>query len=217
MDWPTVVLILGTLAILAAALVGGRMKATKDGVEFDSQGFLAWLTRAREQKVGTPAAAESAGERAGLRRDGQARDESRASATLADAVVKARGGKIPRARVLWVDDHPLNNLYERQALASLGIFADSYTTNNDAAHAMSLGAFDLVISDIGRDSGHESGWDLLRIFRARWPSVPFVFYVGDDSPAQRGRAAEEGAVGLTAKPDELMQVVVNGLAPSVRP
>lgn len=218
MDWPIVVLILGLVAIVAVTLVGGRMKATKEGMEYEAKGLLEWwLARAREQKGGPPAPAADAaddGKQRDLHRGRQARGQSRSSATLADAVVKARGTTIPRARVLWVDDHPLNNLFERQALASMGVFADSYTSNHDAEEAMGLGVFDLVISDIGRDGANETGWDLLRIFRQRWPSVPFVFYVGDDRREQRDLAVQQGATGLTAKPDELMHLVVAGLTSS---
>lgn len=207
MDWPTVVLILGVLGLVFVAVFGGRFKASKDGVEYvNEKGLLEWLGRAREQKgAPPPAAPESA-------RAGHAAPPPPAQPD-AQALGRQLGrGQVPRARILWVDDHPLNNLYERQALASLAIFADSYTTNAEGEAAMEAAGYDLVISDIARDNSDETGWDLLAVFRNRWPRVPFVFYAGHGAEDRRARAAREGARGVATLPDELISLVVDALS-----
>ncbi|HYH78735.1 MAG TPA: response regulator [Longimicrobium sp.] len=209
MDWPTVVLILGVLAIVAAALVGGRVKANKDGIEYDTEGLLKWLLRAEQEKgVAPPAAAEYAA-------SAQPAQAPPARVEVERAV--SRLGRPRVRRVLWVDDHPLNNVFERQALASLGIFTDSYTSNAEARAAMEAAGYDLVISDVSRDSGMESGWDLLADFRAHWPRVPFIFYAGNPGGERSERAAREGAQGITAFPNELLALVSKALSTTAAP
>ena len=41
------------------------------------------------------------------------------------------------ARVLWVDDHPENNTYERQAMLALGAFVDIAKSSTEARSMMS--------------------------------------------------------------------------------
>ena len=200
MEWTTVLLILGILAILGATVVGGKVKVSKDGLEYDAKGFLDWLSRAREEK-----AKQRPGSEAG--RSGRVPEP-----TPSDIVKNLERARIPRARVLWVDDHPINNVFERQALASVGIFADSFTRNREAEQAMGSVSYDLVISDIMRDGATESGWDLVAVFRSKWPRVPFLFYVGNVDHERRERAQREGARGITADPDELVSLVAQNLA-----
>jgi CheY-like chemotaxis protein len=197
MEWSTVVFVLGLVAILAVIVVGGRAKVGKGGIEIDTGGIREWLRKAQEEKK-APA--------------GQA---SRNKTPPAEAQELARAPapstKVPRARVLWVDDHPLNNIFERQALASAGIFADSYTTNEDAEQALDRVPYDLVISDIARDGRGELGWDLLDVVRRNRPATPFLFYVGSAGPERRAEAERRGASGMTADPGELMRLIAGAL------
>jgi len=97
---------------------------------------------------------------------------------------------------------PLNNQNERLALAELGLFVDAYTNNADALAALERGQYQLVISDIARRAGQESGLDLLKRIRGINPKMPFLFYVtkveGSDVP---------GAQGITNDPVELVTLV----------
>ncbi len=58
--------------------------------------------------------------------------------------------RLQGARILWVDDRPDNNRFERQALEALGIDIDLSTSTDDALGKIRRRSYDLIISDMGR-------------------------------------------------------------------
>ena len=58
---------------------------------------------------------------------------------------------LPRraARVLWVDDRPANNEYERKLLREHGIVFDNVVSTTEAIEQLGNEAYDLVITDLG--------------------------------------------------------------------
>ena len=83
---------------------------------------------------------------------------------------------IGNRKVLWVDDHPSNNIHEMKALSALGFSFTKALSNQEAVAALKSQHFDLIISDIGRDSG-ESGLDILREARELVADTAVIFYV----------------------------------------
>jgi hypothetical protein len=110
-------------------------------------------------------------------------------------------------QALWVDDHPDRNTAERFMLHSIGVFVDTAVANAPAlaklaAPGPSGSAWDVVISDIRRDSGTESGLDL----RGQTGGIPLLYYVGTlDGPTP------DGALGITNRPEELLHLVMDAL------
>ena len=85
-----------------------------------------------------------------------------------------RRRKLQQSIVLWVDDNPENNLYERRALEALGINIDLANDTQDALRKLAHKEYDLVISDRGRPSGKQAGYELLKLVRDSRNSVPFI-------------------------------------------
>src|SRR5262245_23892188 len=79
-------------------------------------------------------------------------------------------------RVLWVDDRPNNNVFERRAMQALGHNFEMAQDTTDAIQKLNDGDFDLVISDMSRPSGDKAGFELLSAVRKEWPSLPVIFY-----------------------------------------
>lgn len=111
-------------------------------------------------------------------------------------------------RVLWVDDQPSNNRYERRALESMGMVVDLSTSTDDALRTLRRGGYDVVISDMGRPEDPRAGYLLLRAMRDRGDRTPFVVYSSSDAPGHYDEAISEGAVGSTARPEELIDMVL---------
>jgi CheY-like chemotaxis protein len=112
--------------------------------------------------------------------------------------------------VLWVDDHPENNAWERRVLGSLGVrfLTVERTESAEASLAQESSAgrsFDLIISDIARDNADEDGILGLSRLRAAAPRTPIVFYVG----ALKGMGTPPGAFGITNDPEELLHLVLD--------
>lgn len=122
---------------------------------------------------------------------------------------KAR--RLASAQVLWVDDQPENNVYERRSMEALAInFAISRSTE-DALEKLAVDGFDLVISDMGRPGDGRAGYTLLEAMRQRGIDIPVVFYTGSGSPEHWAEARRRGALSSTNSPQALFQLVTSTL------
>lgn len=119
--------------------------------------------------------------------------------------------KIDGARVLWVDDHPQNNRYERQALEALGIRIDLSTSTDSALEMAGEAAYQLIISDMARPPDDRAGYTLLDALRRQRADVPVVLYTGTAKATDVAQARARGAAGQTASPRELIAIVTKTL------
>jgi CheY-like chemotaxis protein len=69
--------------------------------------------------------------------------------------------------------------------------------------------YDLVISDMGRPSSKQAGFELLKAIRDTGNDVPFVIYAGSNAPAHGVEARRRGAQGSTNDPSELFELVLD--------
>jgi CheY-like chemotaxis protein len=111
------------------------------------------------------------------------------------------------AKVLWVDDRPENNRFERQAMEALGASVTTCRSTEDALAALESSDFDVVISDMGRPEGERAGYDLLERKQERGDRTPFIVYSGSKREEHKREARRRGAVGATALPSELFSLV----------
>lgn len=90
----------------------------------------------------------------------------------------------PLERILWVDDHPEGNYYERESLQRL-VRIRTATSTAEALAVVREGAVDAVISDIVRaekgTTDVDAGWRLADAVHAIDPRLPIFFYAGEDS------------------------------------
>jgi CheY-like chemotaxis protein len=115
-------------------------------------------------------------------------------------------------RVLWVDDRPENNVYERQAFEAQGIEFSLSLSTNDAIEQLKVNKFAVIISDMGRKEGAQEGYVLLDKLRAQGDKTPFVIYAGSNLPEHKRRSRERGAVGCTNRANELFQMVMSAIS-----
>lgn len=119
-----------------------------------------------------------------------------------------------RNRILWVDDRPENNVYERQAFEAQGIEFSLALSTDEALEILKTNKFAAIISDMGRKEGPQEGYVLLEKLRAMGDQTPFMIYAASNLPEHKKMARERGAIGSTNRADELfrtvMGVVTNG-------
>jgi CheY-like chemotaxis protein len=144
-------------------------------------------------------------------------EEARAAAgAVANAATPQALRRLGEATVLWVDDHPDNNRYEREALESLGLRFVFSTSTDDALARTLQRSFDAVISDMKRPGDQAAGFTLLDALRKRGDQTPFIIYGYSKSPERVAEARSRGAVGLTNRPEELIAMVLKALGRGVR-
>jgi CheY-like chemotaxis protein len=119
--------------------------------------------------------------------------------------------RLQGSRILWVDDIPENNVFERQAIEALGIRIDISTSTDNAIAVMRNRSYDLVISDMGRPPDARAGYTLLDKLRGAGNRVPFIIYSGSRVPEHVREAREHGATGCTNVPQELVEMVTASL------
>lgn len=122
-------------------------------------------------------------------------------------------------RVLWVDDHPENNVYEIGALAKLQIEVETVRSTDEALARLAAPEgtpYDLVISDWSRSAEAPlAGLRLLAAMRQGGHGQPVVYYHGTFGAVARAALAASahaaGAQGEAVLPAELMALVLGAL------
>ncbi len=119
------------------------------------------------------------------------------------------------AHILWVDDHPENNIAERNILGSSFEMYVDIALSTDKAILMlqeknkSGEHYDVVISDMERDGKHKEGEQLLKMMRKKHKmDVPVIFYVGKYDPK---KGIPPYAFGMTSRPDHLLHYIMDAL------
>jgi CheY-like chemotaxis protein len=117
-------------------------------------------------------------------------------------------------QILWVDDRPDNNIYERRAFEAIGLKFTMSLNTNDALEHLSTRRFAAVISDMGRKEGPREGYVLLDAMRKRGDKTPLFFYATSNSPEHKLETRKHGGQGCTNNANELFSMVVQTLRPS---
>jgi CheY-like chemotaxis protein len=116
-----------------------------------------------------------------------------------------------RNRILWVDDRPENNVYERQAFESQGIEFSLALSTDEALEILNNNKYAAIISDMGRKEGEQEGYVLLEKIRKSGDKTPFFIYAGSNLPEHKKMAREKGAQGSTNQAQELYAMVMNAI------
>jgi CheY-like chemotaxis protein len=175
---------------------------------FKAGGFEASAKRMQAEAAAALAAAvalkpeEAAG-------PGSAPQDVRNTATVvAEAATPRVIRRTAGSKVLWVDDRPKNNVYERQALEALGVGFVLAQSTDEAIEKLARQKFDAIISDMGRPPDLQAGYTLLDQLRANGDRTPFIIYAGSRAAEHQAEARRRGAVGCTNHPSELLEMVL---------
>ncbi|SNS39809.1 MULTISPECIES: response regulator [unclassified Azospirillum] len=116
-----------------------------------------------------------------------------------------------RNHILWVDDRPQNNIYERKAFSELGIRFTLALSTDEALTEIENHRFAAIISDMGRQEGPREGYKLLDTLRQRGNQTPLFFYAGSNAPEHKKETEKHGGQGCTNNAQELFQMVTKSI------
>ncbi len=116
-------------------------------------------------------------------------------------------GESWKNRVLWVDDRPENNGYERQAFEAIGLKFTLALSTDEAFQQLSQRKNTAIISDMGRGEGPREGYVLLDRLRNQGDRTPLFFYASSNAPEHKRETAEHGGQGCTNNAQELFEIV----------
>jgi predicted ATPase/DNA-binding winged helix-turn-helix (wHTH) protein len=136
---------------------------------------------------------------------------TRAAGLVSNAITRGFLRQIGASTVLWVDDRPTNNQLERLGFEAFGISIVPSTSTADALDKLGRQSFDVIISDMGRPPDPRAGYSLLEKLLQSGNKTPFVIYTASPTPDHVLEARRRGALGCTARADELFQLVFHAL------
>ncbi|WP_207879917.1 response regulator [Pseudomonas sp. 32_A] len=115
-----------------------------------------------------------------------------------------------RARILLVEDNPVNQLVAKGMLAKLGCQVQLATQGAEALELLEQDEFDLVLMDCNMPV--MDGYEASRRIRqsGRWPDLPIVALTANAMPEERERCRTAGMNDYLAKPfrrEELLALV----------
>ncbi|RPJ55053.1 MAG: response regulator [Dehalococcoidia bacterium] len=139
-------------------------------------------------------------------------EKAREIANVVSQAVKPNSlRRLAEASVLWVDDNPTNNLYERKSLEALGVNFTISTNTDDALEKLRSYKYDVIISDMGRPPDKQAGYTLLAEKQKLGDKTPYIIYAGSNLPEHKAKAYQKGAIGSTNNPQELFQLVLGAI------
>lgn len=109
--------------------------------------------------------------------------------------------------LLWVDDHPDNNVHERQAFEAIGLHFTLAISTDEALQCLQSTHFVTILSDMSRREGPREGYRLLDLLRKQNTITPFFIYAGSNAPEHQREIIEHGGQGCTNNPQELFEMV----------
>ncbi|PKH55550.1 CadC family transcriptional regulator [Shewanella sp. Choline-02u-19] len=111
-------------------------------------------------------------------------------------------------RVLWVDDHPENNLAEKAYLEEKNIGVYNTVTSEEALMLLSMYHYQAVISDMGRHGDSLAGLKLLQAIRAAGYDTDFYLYTYVESPGVIDAIAQSGGQAVVIDSDALYELIL---------
>jgi len=174
-------------------------------------GFEASLKRKQAEVVAALSAAAASKPDGDKTRESVAKEAIIAADVVADVVTPRAIRRASRSTVLWVDDNPNNNSYERQALETLGVSFVLAISTDEALKKISRQRFDAIISDMGRPPDSRAGYTLLDKLRSSEDQTPFIIYASSRDPDHIAESRRHGAIGCTNNANELFEMVLSGL------
>ena len=120
-------------------------------------------------------------------------------------------GEVWKNRILWVDDRPQNNAYERQAFEAIGLKFTISLSTEEALQQISQRKYAAIISDMGRREGPREGYVLLDRLRKQGDRTPLFFYAASNAPEHKRETAEHGGQGCTNNAQELFEIVTRSV------
>ncbi|MEG1042321.1 MAG: response regulator, partial [Pseudomonas sp.] len=119
-------------------------------------------------------------------------------------------GSLSRARILLVEDNPVNQLVAKGMLAKLGCDVSVAAQGAEALEHLEQAPFDLVLMDCNMPV--MDGYEASRKIRqsGRWPHLPIVALTANALPEERERCRVAGMNDYLAKPfrrEELLALI----------
>ena len=137
----------------------------------------------------------------------------RAGTGGSDVRQRAAASRINGSLILWVDDHPDNDIYQRQALAELGV---KFVLAGNTQEAMSairarIPKIDVIVSNFRRSGDLQAGYSLLAAVLKVPEPPPYIIYSGTSNVTLVAEAKAKGAFGQASRAKDLFELIISAV------
>lgn len=147
---------------------------------------------------------------------GDAIDVSRIRSSVQRAFDPETADQLLGKSILWVDDNPRNNELAVRAFKRLQLEVEQVLSTDAALAALDRRRYSLIISDMGRGTNMQAGYDLLQAVRVRDKTIPVFIFASQDKPEYRAEAKRRGAQLSTNSVIELIDEAITYLSRAPR-
>src|SRR5262249_54072513 len=113
-------------------------------------------------------------------------------------------------RILWIDDHPANNITIERNLTSRGAQVAAALNIDEAVAKVPFLRPNVVVSDVERDGVEDAGFvDAERLRRHLGYEHPILFYTSHVGPEHQRRIRALAPASITVNGSELVEWIEN--------
>jgi CheY-like chemotaxis protein len=215
--WPACLIVFllifrGPLGNLINGIGTVTLDVSKDHWQFQLQqiarsasaaGFAAGVLRAQEGPVTQEQALQAS------------RNIGRSFASSAPATTDIPA--VLQGRILWVDEHPENNLWLSNAFQDLGIKVIQVASTAEAIDQLGQSAFDTVITSMTRGGDNEDGLKFIAALQKLGVKTPVIIYAARWAAQNKGQEQKFGVQAITNDPSVVYNVTIQDVRASQRP
>lgn len=107
-------------------------------------------------------------------------------------------------KAIWIDDFPINNLYERRMLHNIGVEVECATSSAEARQLLDQQSYAILISDVAREGTRDEGLRFHQELVENGLDLPTIFYTGQ---VERSKGVPPYAFGIADLPTDLVHLV----------
>jgi CheY-like chemotaxis protein len=186
---------------------GLHVQAQQIATSAGAAGFAAGVSKAQEGAVTSEQALEVS------------RNIGRSFASAAPTAATTNNPTVLQGRILWVDEHPANNLGLSNAFQDLGIKVIEVASTAEAIDQLkqSGAAFDTIITSMTRNNDNEDGLKFIAALQKLGVKTPVIIYAAHWAAQNTGQEQKFGVQAITNDPSVVYKLTIQNVRASQRP
>jgi CheY-like chemotaxis protein len=132
----------------------------------------------------------------------------RSFAPTADSSAATSNNIVPQGRILWVDEHPTNNIGLSNAFQDLGIKVIQSVSTEDALDQLKQSQFDVIITSMTRGGNSEDGLRFIAALQKLGVKTPVIIYAAHWAAQHKGQEEQFGVQGITNDPSVIYHLTI---------
>lgn len=184
---------------------GIHITAQQIAASAGAAGFAAGVSKAQEGPITPEQALEVS------------RNIGRSFASTAPTTVATNSPTVLQGSILWVDEHPANNLGLSNAFQDLGIKVIQVASTDEALDQLKKSEFDTIITSMTWGYINEDGLKFIADLQKRGVKIPVIIYAAHWAAQNQGQEKKFGVQAITNDPSVVYRLTIQGVRAARQP